>query len=135
MQAMQHLTSLGHRRIGFITGRLDLVSANRRLQGYRDGLAVAGIPLDNDLIQVGDYLTESAIQLTHNLLTLDDPPTAIFASNDMSAIGVYRAAQEVGFTLADGIAYIDAALRAGLDVDRFAPRISFVFGAMTDVLE
>ncbi|MBL7040087.1 MAG: methylmalonyl-CoA mutase family protein [Pirellulaceae bacterium] len=45
------------------------------------------------------------------------------------------AAQEVGFTLADGIAYVDAALSAGLDVDRFAPRISFFFGAMTDVLE
>ena len=45
------------------------------------------------------------------------------------------AAQEVGFTLADGIAYIDAALSAGLDVDRFAPRMSFFFGAMTDVLE
>lgn len=45
------------------------------------------------------------------------------------------AAQEVGFTLADGIAYVDAALNAGLDVDRFAPRISFFFGAMTDVLE
>ena len=45
------------------------------------------------------------------------------------------AAQEVGFTLADGIAYIDAALSAGLDVDRFAPRMSFFFGAMTDLLE
>ncbi len=45
------------------------------------------------------------------------------------------AAQEIGFTLADGIAYVDAALSAGLDVDRFAPRISFFFGAMTDVLE
>jgi len=45
------------------------------------------------------------------------------------------AAQEIGFTLADGIAYVDAALSAGLDVDRFAPRVSFFFGAMTDVLE
>ena len=45
------------------------------------------------------------------------------------------AAQEVGFTLADGIAYVDAALDAGLDVDQFAPRMSFFFGAMTDVLE
>jgi len=45
------------------------------------------------------------------------------------------AAQEVGFTLADGIAYIEAALGAGLDVDKFAPRVAFFFGAMTDVLE
>jgi methylmalonyl-CoA mutase N-terminal domain/subunit len=45
------------------------------------------------------------------------------------------AAQEVGFTLADAIAYVDAALSAGLDVDHFAPRMTFFFGAMTDVLE
>ena len=45
------------------------------------------------------------------------------------------AAQEVGFTLADGIAYVDAAVDAGMDVDRFAPRVAFFFGAMTDVLE
>ena len=45
------------------------------------------------------------------------------------------AAQEVGFTLADGIAYVEAARRAGLDVDRFAPRVAFFFGAMTDLFE
>jgi methylmalonyl-CoA mutase N-terminal domain/subunit len=45
------------------------------------------------------------------------------------------AAQEIGFTLADGIAYVEAARSAGLDVDQFAPRIAFFFGAMTDVLE
>jgi len=45
------------------------------------------------------------------------------------------AAQEVGFTLADGIAYVQAAIDAGLDVDAFAPRVAFFFGAMTDVLE
>jgi len=106
MQAMQHLIGLGHRRIGFITGRLDLVSANRRLQGYQDSLAAAGIPLDNDLIQTGDYLTETAVELTHNLIALDDPPTAIFASNDMSAIGVYQAAQEAGLRIPEDISVV-----------------------------
>jgi methylmalonyl-CoA mutase N-terminal domain/subunit len=45
------------------------------------------------------------------------------------------AAQEVGFTLADGIAYVDAAIKAGLDVDTFAPRLSFFFNAHNDLLE
>jgi methylmalonyl-CoA mutase N-terminal domain/subunit len=45
------------------------------------------------------------------------------------------AAQEVGFTLADGIAYVEAALQAGLDVDDFAPRLSFFFNGFTDVFE
>jgi LacI family transcriptional regulator len=93
LEAMEYLTSQGHHRIGFITGRLDLVSANRRLQGYQDGLAAAGIPVDDELIQIGDYTTETAVDCTQRLLSLDDPPTAIFASNDMSAMGVYQAAQ------------------------------------------
>jgi len=106
MQAMEYLTGLGHRRIGFITGRLDLVSAIRRLKGYKDGLATVGIPIDENLIQVGDYLTETAIGLTHNLLALDDPPTAIFASNDMSAIGVYQAAQEAGLRIPEDLSVV-----------------------------
>ena len=106
MQAMKYLTDLGHRRIGFITGRLDLVSANRRLQGYKDGLAVANIPLDEQLIQIGDYSTTAAVSLTHQLFALPDPPTAIFASNDMSAMGVYRAAEEAGVRIPEDLSVI-----------------------------
>lgn len=95
-QAMSYLMGLGHRRIGFITGRLELVSAIRRLEGYKDSLVKAGIPVDEQLIQVGDYRTETAVECTRVLLSLEDPPTAIFASNDMSAIGVYQVASELG---------------------------------------
>ena len=106
MQAMQYLTGLGHRRIGFISGRLNLVSATRRLMGYKNGLAAAGIPLDDQLIQIGDYLTDTAVDLTHNLLSLDNPPTAIFASNDMSAIGVFQAAQEAGLRIPEDLSIV-----------------------------
>ena len=96
VQAMEYLTCLGHRRIGFIAGRLELVSAMRRLEGYKDVLEAAGIPLDEDLIQMGDYTTETAVSCAHQLLSLGNPPTAIFASNDMSAMGVYQAADALG---------------------------------------
>ena len=96
LQAMEYLTGLGHRRIGFIAGRLELVSAKRRLEGYKDVLEAAGIPLDEDLIQMGDYTTETAVSCAHQLLSLGNPPTAIFASNDMSAMGVYQAADALG---------------------------------------
>ncbi len=106
LQVMQYLTGLGHCRIGFITGRLDLVSAIRRLNGYKTGLAIAEIPLDEDLIQIGDYSITTAVQLTHKLLALPDPPTAIFASNDMSAIGVYRAAEEAGIRIPEDLSVV-----------------------------
>jgi LacI family transcriptional regulator len=96
LAAMTYLTGLGHRRIGHITGRLELVSACDRLQGYKDGLAAAGIPLDENLVQVGDYTTETAEECARVLLSLKDPPTAIFAANDMSAMGVYKVARVAG---------------------------------------
>lgn len=106
IQAMEYLTGLGHRHIGFITGRLDLVSANRRLAGYKRGLQAAGIPLNNDLVQVGDYTTEKAMECTHQLLSLENPPTAIFASNDMSAMGVYQVAKSLGVKIPQDLSVV-----------------------------
>jgi LacI family transcriptional regulator len=105
-QAMSYLIELGHRRIGFITGRLELVSAIRRLEGYKDSLDKAGIAQDEQLIQIGDYRTETAAECTRVLLTLKDPPTAIFASNDMSAIGVYQVAGEFGLQIPDDLSVV-----------------------------
>jgi LacI family transcriptional regulator len=106
IQAMDYLIDLGHRRIGFITGRLDLVSAHRRLEGYKHRLQAAGILLDNDLIQVGDYTTEKAVECTQHLLSLDNPPTAIFASNDMSAMGIYQVAESLGVKIPQALSVI-----------------------------
>jgi LacI family transcriptional regulator len=106
LQAMNYLTGLGHRRIGFINGRSELVSASRRLQGYRDGLAVAGIPVDEDLIEAGDYTTETAVRCTQRLLQLEDPPTAIFAANDQTAMGVYQAAQAIGMRIPEDLSVV-----------------------------
>ena len=99
LAAMNHLTDLGHRRIGYITGRMELVSSDQRLQGYKDGLAAAGIPLNEDLIEIGDYSTETAVICARKLLSLPERPTAVFAANDMSAIGVYQAAREFGLQI------------------------------------
>jgi LacI family transcriptional regulator len=99
LAAMKYLTDLGHRRIGYITGRMELVSSNQRLQGYKDGLAAAGIPLNEDLIEIGDYSTEAAVICARKLLSLPERPTAIFAANDMSAMGVYQAARELGLQI------------------------------------
>jgi LacI family transcriptional regulator len=99
LAAMKYLTDLGHRRIGYITGRMELASSNQRLQGYKDGLAAAGIPLNEDRIQIGDYTAETAVICARKLLSLPDRPTAIFAANDMSAMGVYQVARELGLQI------------------------------------
>ena len=99
LAAMSFLIDLGHHRIGHIAGEMKLISASQRLQGYKDGLAAAGIPLNEDLIEMGDYTTETAVICAHKLLSLPDRPTAIFAANDASAIGVYQAARELGLQI------------------------------------
>jgi LacI family transcriptional regulator len=106
MDAMEHLLSLGHKRIGYISGRAELESSNRRLMGYRASLEKAGIPVDEKLIASGDYTTETGAQCARELLSLDPPPTAIFASNDQMAIGVFQVAQELGLRIPDDLSVI-----------------------------
>ena len=85
---------------------MKLISANQRLQGYKDGLEAAGIPLNEDLIEIGDYTTETAVICARKLLSMADRPTAIFAANDMSAMGVYQAARELGFQIPEDLSVI-----------------------------
>jgi LacI family transcriptional regulator len=105
-EAMNYLITLGHRRIGFIGGRSDLMSANRRLYGYKESLAQAAIPIDPELIVQGDFTANAGFQCTQQLLDLPVPPTAIFAANDQSALGAYRAIQEAGLSIPEDLSII-----------------------------
>jgi LacI family transcriptional regulator len=121
---MEHLLGLGHRRIGFIGGRPDLQSAVRRLQGYQDSLRQANIPLDSDLIQIGDFTQETGHRCAQKLLALPLRPTAIFAANDKSAIGAIEAITEIGLKVPEDISIV------GFDNIEEA---SFVNGGLTTV--
>ncbi len=94
--AMNYLLNLGHRRIGFICGRPDLQSAKRRLEGYQESLRQAGLPIDPNLIQPGDFTQEAGYRGAKKLLALPQPPTAIFAANDKTAIGAIEAINQAG---------------------------------------
>lgn len=93
---VEHLMELGHTRIGMVTGRPDLVSAQLREQGYRDALHAGGLRVDEDLIALGAFDPEQARDAARTLLTLPDPPTAIFAANDGSALATLEVAAELG---------------------------------------
>lgn len=106
MEAMAYLLGLGHRRIGFISGRAELESSNRRLMGYRDALEKAGLPVDETLIASGDYTTETGVSGARTLLALGQPPTAIFASNDQMAMGVFQVAEEMGLRIPEDLSVL-----------------------------
>jgi LacI family transcriptional regulator len=106
LEAMTYLVSLGHRRIGFIAGRPDLESAKRRLEGYHAGLAQAGITVDPTLIVTGDYTRATSIKCAEQLLALTTPPTAIMASSDETAFGVYDAASARGVRIPEELSVV-----------------------------
>ncbi len=94
--ATAHLLSLGHRRIAKLSGRPDLESSRLREQGYRQAMAAAGVPVSEDLVLVGGYDAQASAECTRTLLTSAQPPTAIFAANDVSAIAAIQAAVGLG---------------------------------------
>jgi LacI family transcriptional regulator len=106
LEAVEYLLGLGHRRIGFIGGRPEIMSSGRRLKGYRDALIQAGIEIDESLILPGDFSTQTGYERALQLFSLSSPPTAIFASNDQSAIGVLQAADETGLHIPDNLSLI-----------------------------
>ncbi|WP_431279583.1 LacI family DNA-binding transcriptional regulator [Leifsonia poae] len=104
--ATRHLIELGHRRIAHFRGRSDLASAQLREAGYRESLAEAGIEFDPTLVLDGGYQTAQTAAAALELLTRADRPTAVFAANDMSAIGVLQAAHELGLRVPEDLSVI-----------------------------
>lgn len=101
--ATDHLISLGHRRIAHVRGRDDLVSSRLRERGYRESLTAAGIPFDASLVLTGEYRRADGYAAARELLTRPQPPTAIFAANDLSALGAMTAAHELGLRVPDDV--------------------------------
>jgi LacI family transcriptional regulator len=106
LEAMDYLLGLGHTRIGFINGRADIASSALRMNGYRDALIAKGITPDPLLIVEGDYSTYTGYKRGLQLLSMENRPSAIFAANDQSAIGVFQAAEEMGFKIPDDLSVI-----------------------------
>ena len=98
-EVANYLVSLGHKRIGYIAGPPGFRSAIERLAGFREAMAARGIQFGSDLIVEGGYTYESGVAGGEKLLALNPRPTAIFASNDEMAAGVYRVANRLGLAV------------------------------------
>jgi LacI family xylobiose transport system transcriptional regulator len=97
--ATRHLLDLGHRRIGIITGPDNMLASTARLSGYRAALDTAGVPVDSELIRPGEFHHRDGLVEGRALLSLPNRPTAIFASSDLYALGVYEAARSLGIAI------------------------------------
>jgi LacI family transcriptional regulator len=105
-KATEYLIQLGHRRIGFITGILELSSTQARYDGYITALKDYDIPIDQALIINGDFGKPSGYIATQRLLKQANRPSAIFASNDVMALGAMDAIREAGLNIPDDISVV-----------------------------
>jgi LacI family transcriptional regulator len=104
--ALEHLFSLGHRRIGLISGLSRRTSRSSRLASYVDFLQQRDIPVEDELIVKCPYGQESGRQSMKGLLSLDRPPTAVFAANDILAIGALQAVHQAGLQVPQDMSII-----------------------------
>lgn len=105
-QATAHLIERGHRRIGCILGLVSAQLTVDRIAGYRQALSDHGLPFDEALLYAGDYTPPTGLAGAHHLLNLPMPPSAIFAYNDMMALGAMQAISERGLHVPAHVALI-----------------------------
>jgi LacI family transcriptional regulator len=104
--ATKYLLQLGHQRIALITGPSSQESALERLRGYKDALAQAARPLDEQLIIPGDFSNASGERAMVQILELPQRPSAVFASNDIMACGALHVCERAGVRIPADISLI-----------------------------
>jgi LacI family transcriptional regulator len=105
-EATEHLLSLGHRRIGAITGPQQYLASTERLNGFHGAMSAAGLVPDPSLILESSFGIEGGAMAAARLLDEPDPPTAIFGFNDNTAIGALRVARERGLRLPEDLSVV-----------------------------
>ncbi len=104
-QAVEHLISIGRKRIAHLSGPQNLLIGKKRLEGYLEALKKHNLPIDNELIINCDTF-EDALKCTPSLLKMNNRPDAIFAVNDLTAAGSMRIARQYGLNIPDEIAFV-----------------------------
>ncbi len=106
LAGVEHLIGLGHRRIGFINGPPEIQATQDRLRGYQLALREHRITPEDRWICVGDFRKEGGYRCMQELLSIKPPLEAIFAANDLMAIGAIKAIREAGKRVPDDIAIV-----------------------------
>jgi LacI family transcriptional regulator len=121
---VDHAASFGHRRIGLIAGQPGFATTRERLKGFRSAMAARGLDVSPDHVTDGNDTTPKVAQSAHRLLSLEPPPTAIIASNNLTMIGAVRAVRERRLHVPADVSLL------GLDdfewADYFEPRLTLM---------
>lgn len=129
--ATKHLIDSGRKKIAFIHGHENWFDAQQRCNGYKQALAEAGIEIRKEYIEPGFFKYEKGEIAMEKLLSLEDPPDAVFAANDRMAIGAIKAIKKTGKRIPEDIAVV------GFDniplCEHFDPPITTIEQSMKDI--
>jgi DNA-binding LacI/PurR family transcriptional regulator len=100
------LLDLGHRRIALVIDEMHWTTGRDRLAGYRDAFAAAGVPLDDSLVVTAGWDVDAALIEAHKLLSRSQPPTAVFAANNVLAEAVWRAAAKLDLSIPERLSLV-----------------------------
>ncbi len=104
--ATEHLIHLGYRKIAMISGPIDSIPMTKRLAGYQRALIDGGLSFDPRLIQLGDWKVASSYASARQLLSLEEPPDALFCQNDTMAVGAMRALNDLGLRVGHDVGIV-----------------------------
>lgn len=105
-EAVDYLIKVGHLRLATITGKLNAQAGSERLEGFKKALKVSNIDLDKRYIANGDWSKESGRFAMKKLLSLTEPPTAVFVAGDEMALGAMEVTKEAGLKVPDDISFV-----------------------------
>ncbi|MET8867961.1 LacI family DNA-binding transcriptional regulator [Nonomuraea sp. NPDC004580] len=106
MSATQHLLSLGHRRIAYLGGPAGAASNQARMHGYRAAMEAAGVPVPPDYVRAAGFCYADGLREGAELLDLPEPPTAVFAASDESALGAIQVARGRGLRIPEDLSVV-----------------------------
>ncbi len=104
-QVVDHFVSQGHRKIACVSGQVKTSrNAADRFQGFQEGMKKNGLAVPAEYVVEGNFLRESGVEAMKQLLALPERPTAVFASNDLMALGAWDAVSAAGLQVGEDIA-------------------------------
>lgn len=107
VQVVDYLVGLGHKKIACIAGQVRTSrNAADRLEGFKEACGKNGLSLPAEYLVEGDFLKQSGAEAMRKLMALTDRPTAVFASNDLMALGAWDVAEEMGLTVGKDVALV-----------------------------
>lgn len=105
-EGTEYLLNLGHRNIGFIGGNKNLMVTISRLEGYKKALSTYQIPIREDYIIYEEFLLSGGKQGVEQIMSVDDPPTALLVTDDLMSLGVLRTLNEMGKRVPDELSIV-----------------------------